>query len=325
MIKVSVIVAVYNAEKYLEKCIGSLLCQTLEEIEIIAVDDGSIDSSPAILAEFAKTSIKVKCYTRKNGGAADARNFGLTLARGEFIGYIDSDDFADPDMYEIMYNTALEHGSDIVECNLHHTYANSEDTEVMAKYYTPGELLTFGRYVVWNKIYRRELLIEANASFPVHLIYEDVAFLAKLAPYIKSYAYVNIAPVHYVQRDCSVNNSKSKKTMDIFAVLKDVLTFYKENGFYGQYKYELEYLFVRILLCSSFKRMCRITDRALRKNVLLQNFKELNDTFPNWRKNPVLKIEKGWNALFMKAQTPLIYRISCAVFPALFNKRSIVT
>ena len=102
MIKVSVIVAVYNAEKYLRKCLDSLFAQTLDGIEVVVVDDGSTDSSPGILAEYASRSDKIKCYKKTNGGAADARNYALPLASGEYVGYVDSDDFADPDMYELM-------------------------------------------------------------------------------------------------------------------------------------------------------------------------------------------------------------------------------
>jgi len=319
MIKVSVIVAVYNAEEYLEKCLDSLLAQTLEEIEIIAVDDGSEDKSPEILEKYAAKSDKLKCMRKENGGAADARNSGLAKAVGEYIGYLDSDDYIDPDMFELMYNKAKESGSDVVECNLHHTYADYEDTEIMDKYYTPGELLCFGRYVVWNKIYRREWLLDAGAYFPVSFIYEDIAFVAKLVPYIQSYDYIDAAPVYYVQRQSSINNSKSMKTMDIFPVLRDIISFYKEKGFYELYEKELEYLYARILLCSSFGRMCRIPDKKIRKNALKLNWRELADTFPEWRRNPVLKKEKGRNAFFMKMQNSFIYKICCATFPVLLK------
>jgi len=171
MIKVSVIVPVYNVEKLLKRCIDSLLGQTLQEIEIIAVDDGSTDSSLAILENYAKQNKKLKCIGKKNGGLSDARNHGLPYATGEYVGYVDSDDFVDPDMYETMYDKAKEHGSDIVECNLHHTYANYEDTEIMVKYYKPEELLCFGRHIAWNKIYRRSWLLETGVQFPFGLIY----------------------------------------------------------------------------------------------------------------------------------------------------------
>jgi len=319
MIKVSVIVPVYNAEKYLAKCLDSLISQTLEEIEIIAVDDGSTDSSPGMLAGYAAKSSKLRHFTRANGGAADARNFGLTRARGEYVGYVDSDDFVDLDMFEIMFNKARERDSDIVECDLRHTYAGGEDKEAMSRYYTPGELLCFGRYIVWNKIFRRDLLIEADAHFPAGFIYEDVAFVAKILPYISGYDYVDAAPIHYVQRRSSVNNSKSVKTMDILAILDDITSFFAEKGFRAQYERELEYLFARILLCSSFERMCRIPDRELRKTALERNYGKLVESYPLWRKNPVLRAEKSRNASFMRMQTPPVHKICCAVFPVLLR------
>jgi len=322
MIKVSVIVPVYNAEKYLEKCLDSLINQTMEEIEIIVVDDGSTDSSSDILAIYAAKSSKLRVYTRANGGAAEARNFGLTVACGEYVGYVDSDDFVDLDMFEIMYDKAMERGSDIVECDLRHTYAGSEDKEAMSRYYTPRELLCFGRYVVWNKVFRRDLLIQADVYFPAGLIYEDVAFVAKVLPYVTRYDYVDAAPIHYVQRRSSVNNTKSVKTMDILAVLDDITAFFAEKGFRKQYENELEYLFARILLCSSFKRMCRIPDRALRKRALKSNYGKLVGSFPEWRRNPILRAEKSRNAAFMKVQTPPIYKVCCTVFPVLLRLKN---
>ena len=324
MIKVSVIVAVYNAEKYLAKCIESLLGQTLNEIEIITVDDGSVDASVKILAGYAEKSDRIIFLSKPNGGAADARNFGLEHATGEYVGYIDSDDYADADMYEIMYKKAAERGSDIVECNLHHTYDGGEDTEVMVKYYTPGELLCFGRFVVWNKIFKREWLLGTGVAFPVNLIYEDAAFAIKTIPFINNYDYVDAAPVHYVQRNDSVNNSTDEKTMDIFDVLRDVTAFFREKGFYGQYEKEIEFLYARILLCSSFKRMCRMGDNKLRARALRMNYLELAGTFPEWRKNPILKKEKNRNAIFMKVQLPFIYKINCTIFPMFINMKTYV-
>jgi len=322
MIKVSVIVAVYNAEKYIKKCLDSLLSQTLEEIEIIAVNDGSTDSSFNIMKDYATKSAKLKYYTKINGGASDARNFGLLQARGEYVGYVDSDDFAKPNMFELMYNKAKENDSDIVECNLHRNFANTEDMEIVSMYFKPGELLCFGRYVVWNKIYKRDFLIRASAHFPVGVIYEDVAFVAKLLPYVKSYGYMNAALVHYVQRCSSVNNSKSEKTMDIFLVLQDIIQFYKDKGFYKQYENELEYLYARILLCSSFVRMCRIPNKVIRKKVLSLNWQELIDTFPKWRKNHILRQEKSKNALFMKMQNSVSYKIFGLVLPFILRLTS---
>ena len=319
MFKVSVIVPVYNMEKYLEKCLDSLLGQTLEEIEIIVIDDGSKDSSPEILKRYSEIYGKLKYFTKENGGLSDARNCGLIHAAGEYIGYLDSDDFADPDMYEVMYDKAKENGSDIVECNIHHTYEDYEDTEIMEKFYEAGELLCRGRYIVWNKIYRREWLISTGVTFPFGLIYEDVAFFLKIAPYIKKYDYVDIAPVHYVQRKSSINNASSERTMHIFYILRDIISFYKEKGFYGRYEKELEYFYARILLCSSFARMCLIPNRLIRKRALKLNFRELAETFPEWRKNGILRKEKGRNARFMKMQILPVYKLCSMLLPAVFK------
>ena len=319
MIKVSVIVPVYNVENYLEKCLDSLLKQTLEEIEIIAVDDGSTDSSSEILERYAANYDRIKSLRKENGGLSDARNYGLVYATGEYIGYLDSDDYVDPEMYEVMYRKAKENGSDIVECNLHHTYVGYEDTEIVEKYYRQEELLCFGRRVVWNKIYRREWLLETDAVFPFGLIHEDLYFFLRLIPYIRKYDYVDIVPVHYVQRSTSLNNESVERQMQVFEILRAILTFYKEKGFYPRYRRELEYFYTRILLCSSFARMCRIPNKTLRKKALKLNWKELVDTFPEWRKNPVLKRDKSRNAVFMKMQSTVVYKICSFVFPILLK------
>jgi len=322
MIKVSVIVTVYNDEAHLRKCLDSLLAQTLEEIEIIAVDDGSTDSSADILKEYQGKSAKLICVEKENGGVSDARNCGLSYATGEYVGFVDSDDYADPDMFQVMYEKAAERGSDIVECNLHHTYVDFEDTETMAKYYTPEELLCFGRYVVWNKIFRRAWLAGIEVRFPYGLICEEVSFISMLVPYIGSYDYVDAAPIHYVQRRESQNNAGLEKTMNTFKVLKGIVAFYKEKGFYERYRTELEFLYARILLCSTFTRMCLIPDRRLRKKALGQNFWELSEAFPDWRKNRILKMEKSRNAVYMKMQNKATYKISCAILPPLLRLKS---
>jgi len=322
MIKVSVIVPVYNVEKHLGKCLDSLLAQTLEEIEIIAVDDGSTDSSADILKEYQEKSAKLIRVEKENGGVSDARNCGLSYATGEYVGFVDSDDYADPDMFRVMYEKAAERGSDIVECNLHHTYADCEDTEIMPKYYAPEELLCFGRYVVWNKIFRRQWLAGTGVRFPYGLICEEVSFISMLVPYIGNYDYVDAAPIHYVQRRESQNNAGFEKTMNIFEVLKGIVGYYREKGFYERYRTELEFLYARVLLCSTFSRMCLIPERRLRSKALSQNFRELSEAFPQWRKNRILKNEKGRNAVFMKMQNRATYKASCAVFPPLLRLKS---
>ena len=123
MVKVSVIVPVYNVEKYITKCLNSLVKQTLKDIEIIVVNDGSPDNSQAIIDKFVKKyPKKVKSYIKKNGGLSDARNYGIEKATGEYIAFVDSDDYVEHNMYKEMYEKAKEHDFDIVVCDLKYIY-----------------------------------------------------------------------------------------------------------------------------------------------------------------------------------------------------------
>ena len=122
MIKVSVIVPVYNVEEYLEKCLDTLVNQTLKEIEIIVINDGSPDNSQKIIDKYAKKYKTIKAYTKENGGLSDARNYGLTKANGEYIAFIDSDDYVSIDMYEKIYQKAKSGNFDMVVCDLNIIY-----------------------------------------------------------------------------------------------------------------------------------------------------------------------------------------------------------
>ena len=122
MKKVSVIVPVYNTSNYLEKCITSLLNQTLQDIEIIMVNDGSLDNSREIIEEFQKKDNRILLFNKENGGQASARNLGLSKATGEYVAFLDSDDYISPVMYEQLYNKAKSMDYDIVLCNYYLDY-----------------------------------------------------------------------------------------------------------------------------------------------------------------------------------------------------------
>ena len=314
-VKVSIIVPVYNVAPYLKKCLDSLINQTLNEIEILAVNDGSTDDSPLILNEYSKLDSRIKVLNKPNGGLSDARNYAFQYINGEYVAFVDSDDYVDHDMYEVMYKKAVETGSEIVECNLHHTFDNYEDTEIGVKETDPKELLMNGRSVVWNKIYKTSWLLDTKVEFPKGLIYEDVCFYSKLIPYLHKISYVDEPFVHYVQRSTSINNFQTLKTLQIFDILDSIYSFYKENGFYDEYKDALEFLYTRILLCSSFSRMCRIKDSADRKHALKKNYEKLVTTFPSWRKNSYLKAFTGKNSRYMKCINAFTYKLSSVIYP----------
>ena len=310
MPKVSVIVPIYNVEKYLEKCINSLLSQTLEDIQIILVNDGSKDNSGNIAKEYEKNNKDRVIYVEKeNGGLSDARNYGLKYATGDFIAFLDSDDYIEKNAYEEMYNKAIEENADYVECDFIWEFPNKIRVDKQYPYKNKKEMLSFVRVVAWNKLIKRQLIIDNNLEFPKGLRYEDVEFTYKLIPFINKFAYVDKSFIHYVQREGSIANVQNERTAEIFTVLDNVIEFYKKNNIYEKYRDELEYNYARYLLCSSLKRMCKIKDKSIREKLLTESWERLNSNFPNWKENVILKTVNIGKNKYMRTVNKSTYKI----------------
>ncbi len=313
MPKVSIIVPVYNVEKYIEKCLNTLMTQTLSDIEIIIVDDGSKDSSKRIIEKFVKIYPQIiKYYYKENGGLSSARNFGIQYAQGEYIAFLDSDDYIEPTMYEEMYNTAKKENADMVECDFIWEYPKKQVLDRGVIYNGKKDALEKARVVAWNKLIKREIIEKQKIEFPYGLRYEDVEFFYKLLPYLNNISFVKKYFIHYVQRDNSIVNTQNSKTKDIFKVLNNVLEFYKNEGYYEDFKEQLEYTFTRILLCSSLKRMCKIGNKDERKKALDETWNILNAKFPNWKKNKLLK-KKSLKNLYMRSMSRFTFNVYCAI------------
>lgn len=310
MPKVSVIVPINNVEKYLEKCINSLLSQTLEDIQIILVNDGSKDNSGNIAKEYEKNNKDRVIYVEKeNGGLSDARNYGLKYATGDFIAFLDSDDYIEKNAYEEMYNKAIEENADYVECDFIWEFPNKIRVDKQYPYKNKKEMLSFVRVVAWNKLIKRQLITDNNLEFPKGLRYEDVEFTYKLIPFINKFAYVDKPFIHYVQREGSIANVQNERTAEIFTVLDNVIEFYKKNNIYEKYRDELEYNYARYLLCSSLKRMCKIKDKTIREKLLTESWERLNLNFPNWKENVILKTVNIGKNKYMRTVNKSTYKI----------------
>lgn len=207
--KVSVIIPIYKVEKFIERCVKSLMEQTQQDVEYIFVDDASPDGSIAVLrnvlADYPEQSNYVKILTHaENKGLPAARNTGLSVARGEYIFHCDSDDFVEPDMLEQLYHKAIETDADIVWCDWYLTFENSERYMKQPVYGTPLEALKamLGgamKYNVWNKLIRRSLYMENKIKFPAgYGMGEDMTIMLLFA-YAKKIAYLPHAFYHYVK------------------------------------------------------------------------------------------------------------------------------
>lgn len=307
MPKVSVIVPVYNVEKYIDKCLESLVNQTLEDIEIIVVNDGSKDGSKEIIKEYEKKYSNIVFIEKENGGLSDARNFGLKYAKGDFIAFLDSDDYVDYEMYEKMYKKAMKENADYVECDFYWVYPDRKKEDVGIRYTNKKEMLVSARVVAWNKLIKRERIKDL---FPVGLNYEDVEFFYKLLPNIKKFSFVEEPLIYYIQRENSIINKQSYKTGQIFNVFNNVIDFYKKNGLYNEYKDELEYTYTRLLLCSSLKRIVKVDDEVARKRLEIETWQNLNTKFPKWKKNKYLKQKAGKN-LYMRSVGKHTFKFYC--------------
>lgn len=215
--QVSVIVPVYNCEKYLERCLESLRMQTLRDTEIIMVNNGSTDRSGDILRQYARKDGRFVLIEQENLGIQGSRNRGLEAARGEYIGFVDADDFVEPSMFFALLEKAVSTGSDVSICDYVMTFRNHETGAVLKLQDGFEDVLNLGqdifylRYfgrnpVVWNKLYRRSLLMENGIRFEVGHG-EDLLFHLRLLPCVRRVCVSSQALYHYVQRHASAAHS----------------------------------------------------------------------------------------------------------------------
>ena len=315
MAKVSVIVPIYNVEKFLSKCLDSLVNQTLDDIEIILVNDGSTDNSGNIAKEYKdKYSDKIIYFEKENGGLSDARNFGIPYTKGEYIAFLDSDDYIEEDAYEKMYEKAKKEDADYIECDFIWEYPNKQIFDKRIEYIDKKDMVAKVRVVAWNKLIKRELIIKNNITFPKGLRYEDIEFTYKLIPFLEKVSYIDKPFVHYVQRKNSIANVQNVKTADIFTILENVEKYYKEKNLYDEYKEQIEYNYARYLLCSSLKRMCKVGDKAKRKELIKKTWEKLNSKYPKWHKNNILKSMHTGKSLYMRTVNNITYKIYTILF-----------
>lgn len=312
MPKVSLIIPVYNVQDYIEKCMDSVVNQTIDDMEIIIVNDGSKDQSKQKIERYLEKYPKIKYLEKENGGLSDARNYGLKFATGEYVAFLDSDDYVEKNTYEEMYNLAKKEKSDMVECDFIWEYPNRIREDIGSLYSSKKEMIEKARVVAWNKLIKREIIEKTNLQFPVGLRYEDVEFFYKIVPYINKVSFVKKCLIHYVQRGDSIANTQNIRTKEIFKVLDNVITYYKENNLYDEYEQELEYIYVRFLLCSSLKRMCKIEDKKQRKQAVQETWKNINTKFPKWRKNDILK-KKSMKNLYIRSNNKITYKMYCLI------------
>ena len=258
--KLSIIVPVYKVEEYLGECVDSLLSQTIDDYEIILVDDGSPDNSGKIADEYAAVNPDmIRVLHIDNGGQGRARNFALDIAKGDFVGFVDSDDWVTHDMYEKMYTRAAETGADVVVCDFMERFADGRESMLPASL-QDNWLGSAGSSC--NKIFRRSLV--GALRFPVGLWYEDFYFSAVMLLRSKHTEFI-AEPLYIYRRgqESTMHNNNAAKNLDMLTIM-DMLE--KEMVPAG-YKDDFEFFLVNHVLLDSISRLAK-QDAPERKEVI---------------------------------------------------------
>ena len=235
--KISIIVPIYNVEKYLNKCVDSILKQTYKNIEIILVDDGSQDSCPRICDTYKKQDSRVVVIHKKNGGLSDARNYGIMKSTGEYVGFIDSDDYVEPTMYEELITGMIKNDCLLGECGVKCIYSDKivvsnsnkeyvlDSTIAIKKYYSSKKCNKIPRTAVWSKVFHRSLF--ADKLFPTGEIHEDYYLVMRCMVESKKIYYIEKPLYNHIYTNVSSITSAPFNEKDL----------YKEIQFKNTYQY----------------------------------------------------------------------------------------
>ncbi len=234
---ISIIIPVYKVEKYLEKCIQSVINQTYENLQIILVDDGSPDNCGKICDEYAKKDHRIEVIHKSNGGLSDARNKGLEIAKGEYIGFVDSDDYIEADMYEVLYNLLKQYNADVSICNFYTvsqgkiSIKNADNgineynrIEILKEILLDKNIQSYA----WNKLYKKELFDEIK--YPIGKKYEDIGTTFYLLEKCNKVVVTGKSEYYYINRQDSIVNNVTESTItDYIELIMQRYDYIEEN------------------------------------------------------------------------------------------------
>lgn len=266
---ISIIIPTYNVEKYLDRCVNSVINQTYSNIEIVLVDDGSTDNSGVICDKYMKCDQRVKVIHKKNEGVAEARNVGLDNSNGEYVTFVDSDDYVPSDYVEYLYEILSLNKATISCCNFEYIYENSNQTiksknnkEIIVTYSNKEALedLLYQRNIdtsPWGKLYRKEVF--KNIRFPIGKIYEDFGTIYKVVSSAEKVVYSNQKKYYYlIRKDSTTGRSFSSKDFDMIELSKnlekDIVTRYPEmKSAINSRIINMDFYFIRRMRRDEFK------------------------------------------------------------------------
>lgn len=314
--KLSIILPVYNVEQYLDKCLTNILESTFKDFELIILNDGTKDNSEDIINKYIeKYKEKIIYIKKENTGLSDTRNVGLTHAKGEYITFVDSDDYIEKNMYEEMFKKIETFPYDIVACDVKLVYEDSNLEQIVSSGYNNDmqdkeeikRTMTVQYPTVWNKIYKSSLI--KDVKFSKGVWYEDVEFMLKLYPNISSIGVVKKPLYNYLQRKNSITYTYNEKLYDIIDNMTNVIEYYKQNGYYDAYYNELEYLYARFAFATFPKRLAKCGNKEKYFEGIEYAKEKVLSNFKNYKKNKYLS-KMGFKGFYIKHFNKLLADIN---------------
>ena len=280
---ISIIVPIYNAEKYIQKCIDSLVNQTKKELEFILVNDGSTDETEKIIKSYKDK--RIKYFKNKNQGIGKTRNFGIEKAIGKYIMFLDSDDYLDLTACETLYKIAEKEKSDLVICDFKKVYDDGNTEEIKLPSFKPTTLKKSPNLLLdinlapWNKLYKSELIKKNNLTFVENLKYEDAPFVSIALDKATKISKVDKCLNYYVIHGNSETTIRDKRVFDILKIVDIIRTYFKDKKYI---KEVLDKLTVRIITNYNIQQRNQ-KDKKVGLEFIDEAFKYLKQEVPDYK------------------------------------------
>lgn len=289
--KVSCIVPIYNVENYLQDCIESLAKQTYSNLEVLLIDDGSKDNSSQIAIDASRKYRHFSYYRKQNGGLSDARNFGLNYAKGEYICFVDSDDWVASDYVSKLVTVLQTDDASIAICDMEYHYDSGRVVYASGGDIKNGnvidhpELITINNSAC-NKLFKKEII--EQFIFPFGLAYEDLATIPVSIALAKKIAKVNEPLYFYRQREGSIAHTANKKIFDIYKAIDRCVNYFNTYG-YSDYANQMKSLYIIHGLDLTTLRIKDFDNKTLINDYFKENMSLLRQYYPEYKKDPLIK------------------------------------
>ena len=288
MVDISIIVPIYNASKYLKKCLDSLVNQTKKELEFILINDGSTDDSESIIKSYNDS--RIKYFKRSNHGIGKTRNFGISKSTGKYIMFLDSDDYLEENACEILYKKIEKEKLDVVVCDFYRVVNDSKIIEKIASFKNTSlkdnpNLLLNVNLAPWNKIYRSDLIKNNNIKFIEDLKYEDAPFVVLSLLKSKKIGKVDKTLVYYTIHEKSETTVRDERIFDIIKIVDIIRSYFKD---YSWSREVIDTLTIKILVNYNIQGR-NIKDKDIRNKFIDETFSYLEKNIPNYKSNIYFK------------------------------------